>query len=202
MHRNEKTIAIYFEHPEWFRPLFAEFDRRGTAYVKIDAACHSYDVTSSENEYALLFNRMSASAYLREHAQGIFFTRDFLEHLKRSGTRVINGSVAFGYEISKAAQLSLLHSLGAPFPRSRVVNSLDQLKRHAGDIGFPIIVKPNIGGRGAGIIRINSAKELDQAIEGSHIGLGIDNTALVKDLIPARDRHITPLDTPAVTLLL
>ncbi len=195
MHRNEKTIAIYFEHPEWFRPLFAEFDRRGTAYVKIDAACHSYDVTSSENEYALLFNRMSASAYLREHAQGIFFTRDFLEHLKRSGTGVINGSVAFGYEISKAAQLSLLHSLGAPFPRSRVMNSLDQLKRHAGDIGFPIIVKPNIGGRGAGIIRINSAKELDQAIEGSHIGLGIDNTAVVQEFIPARDGHITRVET-------
>jgi len=38
MHRNEKTMAIYFEHPEWFRPLLAEFDRRGTAYVKIDAA--------------------------------------------------------------------------------------------------------------------------------------------------------------------
>jgi hypothetical protein len=33
MHRNEKTMAIYFEHPEWFRPLFAEFDRRGTVYV-------------------------------------------------------------------------------------------------------------------------------------------------------------------------
>ena len=31
-------MAIYFEHPEWFRPLFAEFDRTGTAYVKIDAA--------------------------------------------------------------------------------------------------------------------------------------------------------------------
>lgn len=31
-------MAIYFEHPEWFPPLFAEFDRKRTAYVKIDAA--------------------------------------------------------------------------------------------------------------------------------------------------------------------
>ena len=195
MHRNEKTIAIYFEHPEWFRPLFAEFDRRGTAYVKIDAVSHSYDVSAPENDYALLFNRMSASAYLREHTQGIFFTRNFLEHLETSGTRVINGSVAFGYEISKAAQLTLLRLLGAPFPRSRVVNSLDQLTRNANDIGFPIIIKPNIGGRGAGIIRINSAKELDQGIEGGQIGLGIDHTALVQEFIPARDGHITRVET-------
>jgi RimK-like ATP-grasp domain len=195
MHRNEKTMAIYFEHPEWFRPLFAEFDRRGTAYVKIDAVSHSYDVSASENDYALLFNRMSASAYLREHTQGIFFTRNFLEHLEASGTRVINGSVAFGYEISKAAQLTLLRALGAPFPRSRVVNSLDQLTRNANDIGFPIIIKPNIGGRGAGIIRINSAKELDHGIEGGQIGLGIDHTALVQEFIPARDGHITRVET-------
>ena len=106
MHRNEKTIAIYFEHSEWFRPLFAEFDRRGTAYVTIDSVSHSYDVSAPENDYALLFNRMSASAYLRDHTQGIFFTRNFLEHLETSGTRVINGSVTFGYEIRRGASPS------------------------------------------------------------------------------------------------
>ena len=24
-----RPIAIYYEHPDWFRPLFAELDRRG-----------------------------------------------------------------------------------------------------------------------------------------------------------------------------
>jgi hypothetical protein len=195
MHRNEKTIAIYFEHPEWFRPLFAEFDRRGTAYLKIDGVSHSYDVSAPENDYALLFNRMSASAYLREHTQGIFFTRNFLEHLETSGTRVINGSVAFGYEISKAAQLSLLHSLGIPFPRSRVVNCLEEVKRHALAIGFPVIVKPNIGGRGAGIVRLNSTAELEQALAANLIDLGIDSTALVQEFIPPRNGYITRVET-------
>ena len=31
------TIGIYHEHPDWFRPLFAELDRRGTPYERIDA---------------------------------------------------------------------------------------------------------------------------------------------------------------------
>jgi glutathione synthase/RimK-type ligase-like ATP-grasp enzyme len=191
---NHKTIAIYFEHPEWFRPLFAELDRRDIWYMKLDSSRHSYDVTEPQ-PYALLFNRMSASAYLREHAQGIFFTRDFLRHVENNGTRVINGSCAFGYEISKAAQLSLFHSLGVPFPRTRVVNCLERLRRHASEIGFPLLIKPNIGGRGAGIVRLDSEAELDRAIEAGQIGLGIDSTILVQELSPARGGHIIRVET-------
>ena len=36
-----KPIAIYHEHPDWFRPLFAELDRRGMPYVRLDAAAHT-----------------------------------------------------------------------------------------------------------------------------------------------------------------
>lgn len=187
------AIAVYFEHPDWFRPLFAELDRRATPYLKLDARCHSYDVTSREKPYGLLFNRMSASAYLRGNEQAIFYTRDFLVHLEGKGIRVINGCEAFAIETSKAAQLSLLHSLGVPFPRSRVINCLAEAKRVA--FGFPLMIKPNIGGRGAGIVRVNSALELDQAIETAQINLGIDRTALVQEFIPARGGHITRVET-------
>jgi len=194
MPADHKTIAVYFEHPEWFRPLFAELDRRGTLYLKLDSSRHSYDVTEPQ-PYALLFNRMSASAYLREHAQGIFFTRDFLWHLENNGTRVINGSCAFGYEISKAAQLSLFNSLGVSFPRTRVVNCLEKLRGHASEIGFPLLIKPNIGGRGAGIVRLDSEADFHRAIEAGQIGLGIDSTALVQEFVPARGGHIIRVET-------
>jgi len=26
---SNKKLAIYYEHPDWFRPLFAELDERG-----------------------------------------------------------------------------------------------------------------------------------------------------------------------------
>ena len=190
----DQSIAIYFDHLDWFRPLFAELDRRRIAYRKLDASGHSYDTTAPVS-YRLLFNRMSASAYLRGHAQAIFFTRDFLAYVESTGTRVINGSKSFGYEISKAAQLSLFNSLGIPFPRSWVVNSLGELKRHAFAIGFPVIVKPNIGGRGAGIVRLNSAAELERALAANLIDLGIDNTAVVQEFIPPRNGHITRVES-------
>ena len=30
--RHDGRIAIFYEHPAWFAPLFAEIDRRGIAY--------------------------------------------------------------------------------------------------------------------------------------------------------------------------
>jgi hypothetical protein len=188
-------LAVYYEHPEWFRPLFAELDRRSIQYLRIDAGCHRYDATATDSKYGLFFNRMSASAYLRGNAQGIFFTRDYLAHLERIGTRVINGCKAFSVEISKAAQLALLHSLGLPTPRSRIVNCAIQAVSAAQDIGFPVIVKPNIGGRGAGIRRFDSARILERAAAAGEIGFGIDNTVLVQEFLPVRGGHITRVET-------
>ena len=74
-----KPIAIYYEHPDWFRPLFAELKRRGTSYLAIDAGRHQYDPAETEPEHALLFNRMSPSAYLRGNGQSIFYTLNYLE---------------------------------------------------------------------------------------------------------------------------
>ena len=119
----QRPIGIYYEHPDWFRPLFQELDRRGTPYEKISADAHVFDPGSDDvTRFALVFNRMSPSAYLRGRAHTILYTQQYLAHLEQKGVRVINGSSAFRIETSKAQQLSLLTSLGLPFPRARVIN--------------------------------------------------------------------------------
>jgi biotin carboxylase len=190
-----RTMAVYYEHPDWFRPLFAELDRRSIDYVVIDARCHGYDPAATDQKYALFFNRMSASAYRRGNAQSIFFTRDYLTHLERIGTRVINGSKAFSIEISKAAQIELLYSLGLAAPRSRIINCARQATAAAQEFGFPILFKPNTGGRGAGIRRFDSASALEDAVAASEIDFGIDGTALVQEFLPIRGGHITRVET-------
>ncbi len=191
----EKPIAVYYEHPDWFRPLFAELDRRGTPYVRLDARCHSYDASAKENEYALVFNRMSASAYLRGNANTTFYTRDYLAHLERRGVRVVNGSASFAIETSKAAQLNLLASLELAYPRTRIINCAREAMAAARDFEFPIIVKPNIGGRGEGIVRYDSLKALTHAVEEEQVDLGIDGTALVQEYVRVRGGHITRVET-------
>jgi biotin carboxylase len=191
----EKPIAIYYEHPEWFRPLFEELDRRSVPYVRIDASRHQYDPGAMDNEYALFFNRMSASAYLRGHGNAIFHTRNYLKHLERTGTRVLNGTEAFSIETSKALQLGLLASLGLPYPRTRVINNATEVVSAARALQFPIVVKPNVGGRGAGIVRYETIRALARSAEAGLIELGIDSTALVQEFIPARGAHINRVET-------
>ena len=190
-----KPIGIYYEHPDWFRLLFAELDRRDAPYVPIRADEHQYDPAETNHGFSLIFNRMSPSAYLRGHGQGIFYTLNYLEHVERLGTRVINGRRAFTIEISKALQLSLLNSLGLPYPRARVVNHPSQVVSAARDLRFPVVVKANVGGSGAGVVRYDSPSSLANAVESGTIDLGIDSTALVQEFVPARGGHITRVET-------
>ncbi len=190
----KRPIAIYHEHPDWFRPLFTEFDRRATPYVRIDARRHQYDVASQDGEYSLLFNRMSPSAYTRGHGHGIFYTLNFLAHLERQGVRVVNGYKAFTVETSKALQLSLLESLGLAYPRARVINHPAEAPQAAEGLRFPVVVKPNIGGSGAGIVRFDRLEDLTRTATGDQLALGVDQTALVQEYIPARGGFITRVE--------
>ncbi|CCH53945.1 hypothetical protein BN8_03080 [Fibrisoma limi BUZ 3] len=190
-----KPIGIYYEHPEWFKPLFAELERRAIPYVKIDAAHHQFDPAETESPYALVVNRMSSSAYLRGNGQGIFHTNGYLTHLERIGVRVINGTVATSIETNKARQLSLLASLGLKFPKTRVVNHVSRVTAAAHELRFPIVVKVNIGGAGAGIVRFDTSEGLINAVAQGSIDLGIDQTALVQEYVQPRGGHIVRVET-------
>ena len=54
-------FAVYHEHPDWFRPLFAELERRGIPFVRHDPRAHLYDPADGRPPYALLFNHVDAS---------------------------------------------------------------------------------------------------------------------------------------------
>ncbi|HEY2865499.1 MAG TPA: hypothetical protein VGJ02_00280 [Pyrinomonadaceae bacterium] len=191
-----KKLAIYYEHPDWFRPLFAELDRRGVEYEKLDAARHFFDPAMDHGEeYSVFFNRMSASAYLRGHGNAVLYTRGFLADLERQGLRVVNGHEAFEIEISKVLQISLFARLGLKFPKTRVVNSLDAIVEAAKGLSFPVVVKPNIGGRGAGIIKFDTPDALAAAVKENLIDLGLDSTALVQEFVPKLGGHINRVET-------
>jgi glutathione synthase/RimK-type ligase-like ATP-grasp enzyme len=190
-----KPIAIYYEHPEWFKPLFAELDRRGLPYVRVAADQHEFDPSEDEAPYSLVVNRMSSSAYMRGHVQGIFYTHGYLAHLERLSVPVINGLPATQIETSKARQLTLLKSLGISYPKSYVVNHPSQILKVAEKLRFPLMVKANIGGAGAGIVKFNDYESLKSTVEANQIDLGIDYTALVQEFAPTRGGHIVRVET-------
>jgi hypothetical protein len=188
-------IAILHEHPDWFKPLFTELERRGLPYVRLDAASHRYDPAEPGAPYSLVFNRASPSAYLRGHGQSTFHTLHWLKHLERLGVPVVNGSVTYAYELSKATQLDALAELGLPFPRTRVINDPAQAVAAAADLRYPVLVKANIGGSGAGITKYESAAALGAAVKAGQVALGLDGVALVQEAAPLRGGHITRVET-------
>jgi hypothetical protein len=191
---DSRPIAIYYEQQHWFKPLFEQLDAKHANWVRVDARNHQYDVASPERDYSLLFNRMSPSAWQRGMAHGIFYTLNYLSHLEEKGVRVVNGSRAFTHEISKALQCTLLETLGLQYPKARVINHPSQALEAAEAIGYPLIIKPNIGGSGAGIKRFSSAAELRAAVEENSLHFGIDNTALIQEFFTARDGVITRVE--------
>src|ERR1700722_2901483 len=195
---SQKTlpIAIYYEQPNWFKPLFAELDRRGTNYVKLDAVKHSYGPDDHpEEKFALVLNKMSPSAWNRGHGDQIFYTLGYLEHLENRGVRVVNGVKAYRSELSKAAQLTMLESLGLGYPKARVIHRASQAVAATEGLRWPVVVKPNIGGSGAGVKRFDSPEALAEAAkEKDGIALGLDSTALVQEFIPARDAAIVRVE--------
>ncbi len=190
-----KPIAIYHEHPDWFKPLFAELDRRALPYVRLDAASHTYDPSETEVPYSLVFNRASPSAYLRGHATTTFHTLHWLRHLERLRVPVVNGSDVYSIELSKATQLDVLAQLGLRYPKSRVINDPARAVDAARGLRYPVLVKANIGGSGAGIVRYDNEQDLAGAVQRGEVQLGIDGVALVQESAPLRDGHITRVET-------
>jgi hypothetical protein len=191
----QQKLAIWYEHPAWFEKLFAELDRRGILYDKVLAPHHHFEPGGSAAKGSVLFNRMSPSAYKREHGSGILYTLALLGDAELSGARVINGSKAYRYELSKALQLSLLKSLRLPFPKSRVFHDPKDALAASDGLRFPIVVKPNVGGSGAGVVRFDSRETLAAAADAGQFELGYDQVGLVQEFIPARDGHITRVET-------
>ncbi len=180
------ALGLLYEHPDWFRPLFRELEARGIPFLALTAGEHHFDPSEPRAPISLFLNRMSPSAYLRGGRSAIQYTTQVLRHLERQGVRVINGARAWETEISKAAQLTLLEGLGLPYPRARVIHDPRHAPAAAEGLRFPVVVKPNIGGSGAGVVRFDTPEALAEAVAAESLELGIDHTALVQEFIPAR----------------
>ncbi len=193
-HDAAATIVVYYEHPQWFERLFAELDRRGLPYRKLLATEHVLDPSAALEPGAIVFNRMSASAASRDHADALAYSLDLLTGLELRGVPVVNGARAYAYEISKAKQLALIGSLGLRFPKTRIIHRADQAAGAARELRFPIVFKPNIGGRGAGVIRFDEPELLAETAASGALDLGFDSVALLQEYVPKRDGTITRVE--------
>lgn len=189
------AVAILYEHPAWFAPLFAALERRGVAYRAIRLSDHRFDPASRDVPAPVVLSRVAMSSFLREADHGIFYAEALLAHWAANGARVLNGADVIALDSSKARQLSLVAGLGLATPATRVVHRAEDLVSASGDMDFPLLVKANIGGSGAGIVRYSSEEELAASVADGSAPDSVDKVLLVQDYVPARGGTITRVET-------
>ena len=92
-----------------------------------------------------------------------------------------------------------MDKLNLPYPKARVIHRAAQAEEAVVGLCWPVVVKPNIGGSGAGVKRFDGLPQLQAAIAqdpGSPDALqfGLDSTALVQEFIPAEGAHIVRVE--------
>jgi glutathione synthase/RimK-type ligase-like ATP-grasp enzyme len=187
-------LAILYEHPQWFAPLFSALGRRGVEYAAFGPE-GNWSPGYGAIPAPVVFNRIAMSSFLREEEHPIFHTMALLDHWRRSGARVINGADVMAIDASKARQLALIASLGLAIPETRVVHRLADVEAAATTLSFPLVVKANVGGSGAGIVKFDNMAELRWAIAEGGLPRSVDGVLLVQDFVPARDGKITRIET-------
>jgi hypothetical protein len=195
MAQSDPDLVVLFEHPEWQKPLFEVLEQRGVPYRAWDlkkAAFSDRDPPPGR----LVFNQASPSAYVRGNVRAVPYALNLIEDLEARGIRVINGSRAFRLELSKTAQIGLLRRLGVDHPRTWVFNDVSALRPRRDELPFPAVLKPNQGGSGARMFRLESFEELEELLESRPEIWLPDNLLLLQEYLPhdMGDRGIVRLE--------
>ena len=188
-------LAIFYEHPSWFTPLFTALERRGVAALPVPIAGHRFDPAGSPPPAPVVLSRLAMSSFLRASEHAIFYAPALFEHWRAQGARIINGADVLAIDASKARQLALIAALGLAIPATRIVHRAADVAAAADEIGFPLVVKANIGGSGAGIVRYDGQAELAAAAAAGTLPASIDGVLLVQAFVPARDGKILRVET-------
>lgn len=190
-----KRLTVVYEHPHWFTPLFRDLERRGIPFRKIDVSTERFDPAELRAERDVVFNRISPSSWTRGRGHLISEARHWLAALERDGVESINGARTFELEVSKASQLELLAEVGARAPRARVVADVGDLLTAGGDLEFPLVVKPNVGGSGAGIRLFRNAEELAGAVDRREIEQPVGDVLLLQEYHRPATQSIVRVET-------
>jgi hypothetical protein len=183
-------LAVFYEHPQWFEPLFAALDRHGLDWKPIPIQDHTFDPVDPTPPAPVILNRLAMSSFLRQEEHALFYSLAVLGHWESLGARVINGPGVLAYDTNKARQLSLFRAAGLDIPATRVAHRREDVPKLAAEVGYPVMVKVNVGGSGAGMIRYDTAEALGAAVADRLTPVGVDGVALVQEYVPARDARI------------
>ncbi len=182
-------IFVIHENEEWLPPLAAALDARGLDWDEIFMSGRSVDLSTTPQD-GIYYNRMSASSWTREHGAAPQLTLALLENLQAHGRRVVNKARALDLEISKARQAVILERNGIRTPRSVLAVGERDIAETARTFDGPVILKPDCGGKGAGVSLYETGEMLAGLIASGDVEPDPFTTMLVQAYIKPAEPFI------------
>jgi hypothetical protein len=185
-------IHVIHENPAWLPPLAEALDRAALPWTDWFIHTGAFDLAAPPPE-GVFYNRMSASSHTRDHRFSAEFTAAVLAWLTRWGRTVVNGPAALDLEISKARQYAALEAAGIRTPRTVMVAGTAEIVAavRAHFAGRPVILKPNRGGKGLGVMLFHTLAGLEEYVTGPGYVEPVDGIQLLQDYIQAPRPVIT-----------
>lgn len=102
-----------------------------------------------------------------------------------------SGVLASALAMDKLRTKQVWHSLGLPTPRHATLVSADDCARVAGELGFPLMVKPSQEGSSIGMAKVHTLAELERAWHNAHT---YDDNVLVEQYISGPEFTVAMLN--------
>lgn len=187
------TLHILYENPDWLPPLEAALIDDGVDYATHHTNGGTLDLSVAPPEGVFL-NRMSPSSHTRGHQDGVRFAVEYIDHLEAHGRRVLNGSRAFGLELSKVRQDRALRAFGIRTPHTVAVVGRARLRDAARSLGTPFVTKHNQGGKGLGVRLFEEIDDFYAYLDGPDFVDSPDGVTLLQRYIRPAEPYITRVE--------
>jgi hypothetical protein len=186
-------IIILHENKDWIEPFELALKEINADYEIWYLPEIDIDFNQAPQD-AVYYNRMSASSHTRGHRYDPEFSIAILEWLKRHKQKVVNGPRALDLEISKLRQYQELERFNIKTPLTYASTNTGILLKNAEKIGFPLISKHNRAGKGLGVYKFNSSKELESFYAKEDFESSIDGINLLQAYIQSPEPFITRME--------
>lgn len=178
---------MLFEHPTWSLELIDRMRGRDVEVTAIDVGDAGVHWLGTGPEFDLWINRVNALPSAGRAPTVAAATRHLLLSLELRGQRIVNGSRSQSIGASKLAQAAIFAQLGLHTPATIGIHQPIEVESAAVQLGFPVLIKPNIGGSGKGIERFDTRADLLAALADDRVDLGVDGTGVVQSVIASAD---------------
>lgn len=187
-----KIFALH-ENPEWFPPFAKAFEAEG---VEVEEWLLTDGVLDLDQEppQGIFWSRISASSHTRDHHLSKDYARAVLSWLEAHGRRTVNGRRILELEMSKIDQLTALKAAGIDTPRTVAAIGKDRILDAAAGFPTPFITKHNQGGKGLGVRKFESHRELSDYVASSEFEEPQDGITLIQEFIQAAEPIITRVE--------